>query len=260
MKKTIFILILCLCIISLYPTNIFANSQTFSWYCVRNKEHLQPIADANMRFVENYNGYYIDHNHSNNDNEKVIYITFDAGYENGNIEKILNVLKEEEVKAAFFILENLIIKNPELITRMANEGHLVCNHTSNHPDITKFTSKEELKKELCSLEEAYFCVTGKSMAKYFRPPEGKFSEQSMKYINEFGYKTIFWSFAYADWDNNAQMTPEQAKKKILDNIHNGEVMLLHPTSNTNAYILKDIIQQLKSEGYSFGTLDELTQS
>lgn len=257
MKKIILFLAACICIISLCPVTAFAKS--LSWYCVRNKEHKQPVADSNMRFIENYNGYYIDHKHSDNSERKVIYLTFDAGYENGNIEKILNVLKEENVKAAFFVLSNLLEKSPELIQRMEKEGHTVCNHTSSHPDITKFESIEKLKSELTLLEKRYFEITGKAMAKYFRPPEGRFNERSMQYLNELGYKTIFWSFAYADWDNNSQMSEEAAKKKIFDNIHNGEIMLLHPTSATNAAIMRDVIRQVKAEGYSFGTLDELTK-
>ena len=118
--------------------------------------------------------------------------------------------------------------------------------------------EEELKKETEALEKLYYELTGEAMPKYFRPPEGKFSEKSMKFLQELGYKTIFWSFAYADWDNNAQLSHEEAKSKILNNIHNGEIMLLHPTSSTNADILKDIITELKAQGYSFGTLDELT--
>lgn len=260
MKKYFTAFIIILCILSLYPLNAFAQTQTFSWYCVRNQEHKQPQADANMRFIEDLGGYYIDHKHSDENKEKVIYLTFDAGYENGNVEKILNILKDENVPAAFFVLKNLIIKNPELIKRMSDEGHLVCNHTSNHPDITKYQTKEELQAELDELEQLYEQTTGKTMAKYFRPPEGKFSEQSMSFINELGYKTIFWSFAYADWDNNAQMSADNAKKKILDNVHNGEIMLLHPTSATNASILQDVIKQLKADGYRFATLDELTQN
>ena len=259
MKKALRIFFICLCIISLCPISTFASSQAYSWYCIRNKEHRQPAADANMSFIENYQGYYVDKKLSKNDTtDKVIYLTFDAGYENGNISKILDVLKEEEVSAAFFVLKNLMIKNPDLIQRMKDEGHTVCNHTSNHPDITKFKNVEELKAELEELENLYKNIVGCDMPKYFRPPEGKFNEQSMKFISSLGYKTIFWSFAYADWDNNAQMAESAAKAKIFDNIHNGEVMLLHPTSKTNAAIMKDIIIQLRSQGYRFGTLDELT--
>jgi len=257
MKKIIVSMILCFCIISLSSISIFADEKVYNWYCKRNSEHLQPSLDSELNFIHENNGYYVDKNHSDSNGEKIIYLTFDAGYENGNIEKILNVLKEENVNAAFFVLENLIIKNPNLIKRMVNEGHTVCNHTSNHADITKFKSKEEFKNELNKLEALYLETTGKSMEKYFRPPEGKFNKRSMQYANELGYKTIFWSFAYADWDNGNQMSESAAKEKIFANTHNGEIMLLHPTSATNASIMKDVICKLKDEGYTFGTLDQL---
>ncbi len=229
-----------------------------SWYCVRNSEHKQPIADQNMRYIEKYNGYYIDHKHGDDIEEKVGYLTFDAGYENGNVAKILDVMKEKNVKGAFFILGNLITKNTDLVKRMTNEGHLVCNHTNSHPDMTTKASKEDFCTELETLESIYRESTGLEMSKYFRPPEGRFNEKMMQFANDLGYKTIFWSFAYADWDNNDQMSTEAAKKKILDNIHNGAVILLHPTSATNAAILGEVIDELKEQGYRFGTLDELT--
>lgn len=257
MKKHFICFVLCLCIISLCSLSVSAE-ESYNWYCVRNKEHLQPRLDSNMSFIEEYDGYYVDRDHSNLSEDKVIYLTFDAGYENGNIEKILNVLKSENVPAAFFVLENLIVKNPELILRMDAEGHTVCNHTSKHGDITKYKDINEFKKELESLESQYKALTGKDMKKYFRPPEGKFSRQSMQFACELGYKTIFWSFAYADWDNNKQMSADAAKDKIFSNVHNGEIMLLHPTSATNASIIKDVILELKAQGYRFGTLDELT--
>ncbi len=245
--------------ISLFLTLIVhAKEEALNWYCVRNKEHKQPIADAALRFVEGYDGYYIDHRYGDENEEKVVYLTFDAGYENGNISKILDVMREEEVTGAFFVLKNLILKNPDLVSRMANEGHLVCNHTASHKDMTKCASIEEFKNELEALESLYTEATGKRLAPYYRPPEGKFNEDNMKYAKEMGYKTIFWSFAYADWDNNRQMSTEAAKQKIFSNLHNGEIMLLHPTSATNAAILKDVIRELKKEGYRFGTLDELT--
>jgi peptidoglycan-N-acetylmuramic acid deacetylase len=212
-----------------------------------------------MSFIEEYNGYYIDRRYSDKDHEKVIYLTFDAGYENGNIAIILDTLREENVKGSFFILKNLMDKNPELVLRMEKEGHLVCNHTSTHVDITKLPDIDALKAELSALEAQYAALTGKPMAKYFRPPEGKFDRKSMQMLNELGYKTVFWSFAYADWDNNAQMSENNAKSKILENIHNGEIMLLHPTSSTNAKILKDVIVELKSQGYTFALLDQLNK-
>ena len=228
---------------------------SYNWYCKRTKDHSQPSLPKEFEFISSYNAHYIDVT-----NCKKIYLTFDAGYENGNVEKTLDVLKENGVPGAFFILSNLISSSPELVKRMADEGHLVCNHTSKHKDMSKITDVESFKKELDALECLYKDTTGKEMSKYFRPPEGKFSARTLEIANELGYKTIFWSFAYADWDNNSQMSEGAAKAKIMDNIHNGAVILLHPTSSTNASILGDIIKELKAEGYEFGTLDELVQN
>ena len=116
----------------------------------------------------------------------------------------------------------------------------------------------DFRAELERLENVYREITGRELSKYFRPPEGRFNRQTLEWASEFGYKTVFWSFAYADWDNGKQMNESAAKKKILDNIHNGAVILLHPTSSTNAAILGDVIDELKSQGYTFGTLDDLT--
>ncbi len=229
-----------------------------SWYCVRAKDHKQPTCDGNMSYIEDYGGYYIDRRHGDDCEEKVVYLTFDAGYENGNVAKILDKMKERDVKGAFFVLGNLIEKNGDLIERMVSEGHIVANHTYSHKNMTRIGSSDAFKAELSKLEGAYKELTGEEMPRYYRPPEGVFDENTMKYANDAGYKTIFWSFAYADWDNDKQMSPERAKEKILGNIHNGAVILLHPTSATNAEIIGDVIDTLKGEGYRFGTLDELT--
>lgn len=256
MKKTV-AFALCITLVALSFTFGALAAESKSWYCVRNKDHKQPIADADMRFIEDYGGYYIDHRHGDNCSDKVVYLTFDAGYENGNVERILDVLRDKQVSGAFFILGNLVTSNTELVCRMADEGHLVCNHTNNHPDMTCKTTLDAFREEITSLERIYESVTGKKLSKFFRPPEGKFNRDTLMYASELGYKTVFWSFAYADWDNNAQMSPEVAKKKILDNIHNGAVILLHPTSSTNAAILGEVIDELRTQGYRFGTLDEL---
>jgi peptidoglycan-N-acetylmuramic acid deacetylase len=187
----------------------------------------------------------------------VLYLTFDAGYENGNVSRVLDVLKSEQVPGAFFILAHLLEANTDLVQRMVDEGHLVCNHTVKHRNMTHVTSKEEFETELRTLETLFYEKTGSVMPKYYRPPEGRFSESNLKMAREAGYCTIFWSFAYADWDNDRQMSPEAAKKIILDNIHNGAVLLLHPTSATNAAVLGDVIRECKEQGYRFGTLDEL---
>ena len=142
---------------------------------------------------------------------------------------------------------------------MIEEGHTVCNHTKNHKNLS-FASKEEIKNNLSALETLYEEKTGEKMKKYFRFPEGKYSESSLKFVSELGYKTFFWSFAYEDWNNSKQMPPEKAMKKILDNTHNGAIFLFHPTSDTNVKILEALIKEWKSEGYRFGTLDELVEN
>ncbi len=255
-KRAIWMAILSV-LVCLSVLSVSATDTAISWYCVRNKEHRQPIADPALRVVEEYNGYYVDHAHGDKNEEKVIYLTFDAGYENGNVAKILDVLHAENVSGAFFILDHLIANNTELVCRMADEGHIVANHTAKHRDITKMESKEALQKELLALEDLYKSKTGREMSKYFRPPEGKFSEQSMKWLSELGYTTVFWSLAYADWDNQKQPSESVAMAKIMDHLHNGAIILLHPTSATNAAILGDLIRACHAQGYRFGTLDEL---
>lgn len=228
-----------------------------SWYCKRTKDHSQPSLDSSLSLIEKYGVIWIDKSHSKMDDEKVVYLTFDAGYENGNVEKILDVLDREGVKGNFFVLENILLKNHDLIEKMTNGGHMVLNHTAKHKNMATMASKQEFEAELRRLEDVYKSEYGASMPKIYRPPEGKFNENNLKWASELGYKTVMWSFAYADWDNGRQMSPGKAKQKILDNLHNGEIMLLHPTSSTNAEIMEDLILELKEQGFRFGTLDEL---
>jgi peptidoglycan-N-acetylmuramic acid deacetylase len=140
---------------------------------------------------------------------------------------------------------------------MNNDGHLICNHTAKHKDMSRITEKSTFKAELEKLENIYRNATGKEMAKIYRPPEGRFSELNLKHATELGYKTVFWSFAYADWDNKNQMSQEEAIERILDCVHNGAIILLHPTSTTNADIMSRLIRELKGQGYRFETLDNL---
>lgn len=256
MKKYVFKIIAILLAVFAFTPVMHAYGKEYYWYCKRNKEHKQPLADTDFSFIEQNDGFYIDRAHGDNNTEKVIYLTFDVGYENGNVAKIMDVLKEENVKGAFFILGNVINRNPELVLRMANEGHLVCNHTTNHENLVG-KSAEKFNAELCGLEDMYKKLTGREMAKFFRPPEGTFDMEMLKRADALGYKTVFWSFAYADWDNKTQMSEDAAMKIILDNLHNGEIMLLHPTSETNAKIMKELIVTLKEQGYRFATLDEI---
>ena len=234
---------------------------SYNWYCKKGESNAQPPLDSLFSFIEKeeLKTYYIDKRNTDfNSDNKVIYLTFDAGYENGNVEKILDIMKAENVTGAFFILENLVNRNPDLVKRMADEGHLVCNHTATHPDMSTKNTEEEFMQEIKALEKV--CSDANiELSPYYRPPEGRFSEENLKIAAENGYKTVLWSFAYADWDNNAQVSPEKAIEKVLSGTHNGEVILLHPTSATNAEILDDLIKEWKSMGFRFGTLDELTK-
>ena len=247
--------IVSVCFLLLAPTlNVHATD--CHWYVKRNNEHKQPLCDSSFGYIKKYGGIYVDEGHGDSCAEKVIYLTFDAGYENGNVEKILNVMAEEGVRGSFFILGHLMDSAPNLVKRMADEGHSVCNHTLTHKNLTKL-SEEKIAEEINALSTKYKELTGKEMSKFFRPPEGTFNESVLKKVSELGYKTVFWSFAYADWDNGSQMGEDKALKKITDNLHNGEIMLLHPTGETNAKIMKKLITLLKEQGYRFATLDEL---
>lgn len=223
----------------------------FNWYCRHLTNGEIPPCPSEMSFISEYGGVYLG-----NTDEKVIYLTFDAGYENGNIEKILNTMKEKEVTGAFFVLKNIAKQNGALLRRMSDEGHLICNHTATHKNMAHVTDDSEFKAELDALNEACEAL-GVKCASFYRPPEGSFSKKNLETTSRLGYTTVFWSFAYADWDNNSQPSPELAKKKLLDGTHNGMILLLHPTSATNADILGELIDTWRAMGYRFGTLDEL---
>ena len=254
-KKIIKALFASIFIFSCLINTVFAEVIEYSWYIKRNGNK-RPLMQREEALISQYDGYYIDKKVTDSSNDKVIYLTFDLGYENGNTEKILDTLKSESVPAAFFVLDNIILKNTELVTRMANENHLVCNHTKNHKNLSRMTM-EEIEKNLSDLEKIYEEKTGNKLSKYFRFPEGRYSEYSLKCVQSLGYKSIFWSFAYEDWDNHRQPNPNSAIRKILSNTHNGAVFLFHPTSETNAKIFPCLIKEWKSLGYRFGTLDEL---
>ncbi|QBD85591.1 delta-lactam-biosynthetic de-N-acetylase [Clostridium tetani] len=204
--------------------------------------------------IKNHSTYFLG-----DTSEKVIYLTFDEGYENGYTSKILDVLKANDVKAAFFVVTPYIKTNKDLIKRMVDEGHLVCNHSVHHPSMAQVAlkGKEKFKEEFTGVEEIFKEVTGKEMPKFFRPPMGKYSELSLAYTKELGYKTIFWSFAYNDWNVDKQPNPEAAKKRIVDKAHNGAIYLLHAVSKTNTEVLDSVIKELKDKGFRFASLEEL---
>ena len=226
--------------------------ETGSWGLSFRQEGAAPIGNAGVDQLRQYDAVYLG-----NTSEKVIYLTFDAGYENGCTAKILDTLQKHGVKAAFFLVGNYIERNADLVRRMAEEGHIVGNHTMHHPDMSKITDRESFEKELRDLEELYREKTGEELPKYYRPPQGTYSEENLKLAKELGYKTVLWSLAYVDWQNDKQPTKEQAFAKLLPRIHPGAVVLLHSTSQTNAEILDELLTRWEELGYRFGTLEEL---
>ena len=226
--------------------------ETGSWGLSFQSEGAAPKGPASPEQLAKYDAAYLG-----DTSEKVIYLTFDAGYENGSTEKILDALKKHDVKAAFFLVGNYMEKNADLVRRMVEEGHIVGNHTMHHHDMSKLQEKEAFSKELTDLETLFKEVTGKDLPKYYRPPQGIYSEENLKMAQELGYKTVFWSLAYVDWNNDAQPSGEEAFSKLLPRIHNGAVVLLHSTSATNGEILDELLTRWEQMGYTFGTIDAL---
>ena len=225
---------------------------TASWGLSFRQEGAPPVGNADRQQLRQFDAAYLG-----DPSQKVLYLTFDAGYENGSTEKILDILKEQQVSAAFFLVGNYIEKNADLVRRMEAEGHIVGNHTMHHKDMSKLTDEAAFAKELQDLEALYQETVGKPMPKYYRPPQGIYSQDNLRLAQKLGYRTVFWSLASVDWNNDSQPTREQAFKKLLPRTHPGAVILLHSTSKTNAEILGELIEKWKAEGYRFGTLEEL---
>lgn len=204
-----------------------------------------------IEMLDRYDGYFIGDTDTKN-----IYLTFDSGYENGCTDVILDVLKEKNVPAAFFVTGYYFEREEDLIKRMDDEGHIVGNHSWNHPSFPDLND-EEVVAELSKVEEAFKALTGKEM-NYLRPPRGTFNDRTMKIAKDEGYHHIFWSFAYVDWDPNAQKGKAYAYDRIMDRVHPGAVLLLHSVSKDNAAALGDVIDGLEAEGYQFKSLDHLT--
>ena len=230
-----------------------AVSPTISWGLSFRQEGAVPDAPAGVDALR-----ALDAAFRKDTEDKVLYLTFDAGYENGCTEQILDVLKAHDVKAAFFLVGSYIEKNADLVRRMVEEGHIVGNHTMHHPDMSKLTSQEAFSKELQAVETLFQECTGQQMPKYYRPPQGVYSEENLKMAKFLGYKTVFWSLAYADWDNNRQPSVDYALNKLIANTHNGAIVLLHSTSETNAKIMPTLIDRWREMGYRFATLNDLT--
>ena len=232
--------------------SIATASANTNWGLSFQENGKTPVGNATADFLKKYDSYYVG-----DTSQKQIYLTFDAGYENGYTPAILDVLKKHNVKATFFVVGNYIETSPDLVKRMAAEGHIVGNHTYHHPDMSKISDFEAFKKEIESLEALYKQTTGQEMEKFYRPPQGKYSTSNLEQAKQLGYKTVFWSLAYVDWYVDKQPTKEQAFQKLLPRIHPGAVVLLHSTSKTNADILDELLTKWEEQGYTFGTLNDL---
>ena len=223
-----------------------------NWGLGFGTEGKPPTGNASAEELKKYNAYFIGDTTQN-----TIYLTFDCGYENGNTEPILDALKKHDVKATFFVVGNFLETSPEIVKRMIAEGHMVGNHTYHHLDMSSISSMDAFKKETQDVENLFEQITGTPITKFYRPPQGKYSESNLQMAKELGYKTFFWSLAYVDWMQDQQPSKEEAFSKLLTRIHPGAIVLLHSTSQTNAQILDELLAKWEEMGYQFGRLDEL---
>ena len=242
-----------LAVIAIFTVQLNQQSvPTGAWGLSFHQEHTPPQGPAGKQELARYNAAYLG-----DTDQPVIYLTFDAGYENGCTSQILDILQKHQVPAAFFLVGNYMEKNPDLVKRMVAEGHIVGNHTMHHPDMSQIKKKADFEGELTALEALYRDITGEALPKYYRPPQGTYSKENLSMAKELGYRTVFWSLAYVDWNNDAQPSEEEAFSKLLPRIHNGAVVLLHSTSQTNARILDELLTRWKEMGYRFAPLEEL---
>ncbi len=231
------------------PASGSASSE--NWGLGFGQEGTQPTGNATVEELKKYNTSYVGSN-----TEKVIYLTFDAGYENGNTEPILDALKKHNVTATFFVVGHYLESAPELVKRMVADGHFVGNHTYHHLDMSSISSKESFEKEMKDVEDKFQDITGTQLTRFYRPPQGKYNQKNLEMAKEMGYHTFFWSLAYVDWYQDKQPSKEEAFKKLLGRIHPGAIVLLHSTSKTNGEILDELLTKWEEMGYTFRTLED----
>ena len=228
-------------------------AQSTGWGLSFQEEGKRPAGNASIDDLKQYNAYY-----ASDTDQKIIYLTFDAGYENGNTPAILDALKKHQAPAVFFVVGNFIKDNPDLIRRILADDHIIRNHTMTHPDLPQISSMDAFQKELQDVEELYTSLTGEAMTKFYRPPRGIYNTENLSMAKELGYSTFFWSLAYVDWIQDQQPSREEAFQKLLTRIHPGAIVLLHNTSSTNAEILDELLTKWEEMGYEFHSLKELT--
>jgi len=248
----IFILLPMLAVGTPFAFTAFAGKDiSYDWYFKANNTHERPAVIPEAGFIKNYPDVI-----TMGADEKVIYLTFDAGFDNGNMGKILDTLKEKKVPAAFFVDGNFVRSQESLVKRICDEGHVLGNHSLSHADMSTLTDFDKYREQIEGWNELVKAAGGTPTC-FFRFPCGRFSETALKYNEKLGLKSVFWSFAYFDWDTKNQPDPDAALQKVLSRTHNGCVMLLHSVSETNAKILPKLIDRLRLEGYRFGSLEEI---
>ena len=228
--------------------------QAENWGLGFGAEGTQPTGTASADQLKEYNAYYVG-----DAGEKKIYLTFDCGYENGNSPAILDALKKHNAPATFFVVGHFLESAPEIVKRMVEDGHTVGNHTYHHYDMSKISDPASFQKEMDDVRALFKETTGTEMAMYYRPPQGKYSEENLQMAKDLGYSTFFWSLAYVDWNVDAQPSHEEAFSKLTGRIHPGAVVLLHNTSKTNGEILDELLTKWEEMGYTFGKLEELAE-
>ncbi len=242
-------------IIAFFLAFLFLNQSVqasgYGWGYKKNSDHQIPDIGKYHEMLKKYGAYYVDYS-----GEKVVYLTFDNGYEQGYTEGILDVLKNESVPAIFFVTGHYVKSEPSLVKRMVDEGHIVGNHSYHHPDFS-IMSKNTIREELETLEQAVAEISDQKEMKYLRPPRGIFNEQSLNWSNELGYIHVFWSLAFNDWNTDQQKGWQYAYDQMIEQIHPGAIVLLHTVSSDNAEALPHVITELKKQGYEFKSLDDL---
>lgn len=248
MNKNYILVSYLIIMIMLFPTeSILADG----WGFKKSTDNKIPDIGKYEDILNNHFAFYVDR-----DTKKDIYLTFDNGYEAGYTKDILDVLKKENVRATFFVTGHYVKEEPEIIKQMEKDGHIIGNHSYHHPDFTSLT-KKEIKQELDLVEDAVKNITGKNNMKFVRPPRGTFNQKTLKWTEELGYVSMFWSLAFEDWETDKQKGEKYAYDQIMDQIHPGAIILLHTVSKDNAKALENVIQKLKKDGYTFKSLDDL---
>lgn len=228
--------------------------KTENWGLSFGKEGEKPVGNASVSEMKQYDAFYMAEG-----DEKVLYLTFDCGYENGNTAPILDALKKHDAPATFFVVGHFLESAPEIVQRMVDEGYTVGNHTYHHPDMSRISDTASFQKEMDDVAVLFKATTGSELAMYYRPPQGKYSTDNLQMAKDLGYTTFFWSLAYVDWDQSNQPSHEAAIDKLTARVHPGAIVLLHSTSQTNGEIMDEILTKWEEMGYTFRPLSDFVE-